>query len=627
MGISIGSVTARFRAMHIAAAFVAIALFGCNAAVAGVNGTLTLSSANYSVAASDGSLTVTVNRSAGSTGAISVQFVTLSTGTAVHGLDYASIQGTLNWADGDTSAKTYSVRIFNSNKTSTPRTFSVDIHNPQGGAVLGTPSVAVVSITGVAPAVSYVSLSASAYTVAASAGSVTITALRTGSSSGAISVQFVTLSTGTAVHGVDYASIQGTLNWADGDSSPKTYSVQIFNSNQTVTPRTFSVDVHNPMGGAVLGTPSTAVVSITGTTTGGTMSAQAAVAVTDLPGVYTYHSNSARDGTNTQEYALTKSNVNSARFGKLASCVVDGAIYAQPLRVANVTVNGAKHNVAYVATQHDGLFAFDADASPCVKLWSVNLIDGNHGGAVGETSVPGSLVGVGAGDIQPEVGVTGTPVIDPARGILYVVSKSIDSAQTNYFTRIHAIDLATGSEKSGSPALITGSYPGTGSGGTSVAFDSHQELQRAGLALVNGLVYVAFTAHEDKAPWYGWMMSYQYDGTALTQKAVINVAPNKKRGGIWMSGGAPAVDPGNKLYVVTGNGDFDAADTTAPNNDYGDTLLQLTPSLTVSQWFTPSDADANAASDGDFGSGGAAVLADLPAGNVVTHAAHRRRQG
>ena len=152
-----------------------------------------------------------------------------------------------------------------------------------------------------------------------------------------------------------------------------------------------------------------------------TQTAAATVAVTDLAGVYSYHNDLSRDGVNSQEYALTTANVTSS-FGKLASCAVDGAVYAQPLWVANVTIGAAKHNVVFVATQHDGLFAFDADSVPCATLWTASLIDAAHGASAGETSVPGNLVGQGDGDIQPEVGVTGTPVIDPVAGILYVVS-------------------------------------------------------------------------------------------------------------------------------------------------------------------------------------------------------------
>jgi hypothetical protein len=351
-----------------------------------------------------------------------------------------------------------------------------------------------------------------------------------------------------------------------------------------------------------------------------TLTASAVVAVTDLPGVYTFHNDVARDGTNTKEYALTTSNVNTTSFGKRAACTVDGAIYGQPLWVANLTVGGAKHNVVFVATEHDGLFAFDSDASPCLKLWSVNLIDTSHGGTAGETTVPYTLVGNPDGDIQPEIGVTSTPVIDPTTNIMYVVSKSINSAQTTFYQRLHAIDLATGNEKTGSPVTITGTFPGTGSGGSSVAFDPHQENQRASLAFANGTVYIAWAAHEDKSPWYGWIMGYQYNGTSFTQRSILNVSPNTQQAGIWMGGSAPAVDSSGNLYLITGNGNFDATSTAAPNNDYGDTLLQLTPNLGVSQWFTPSDQLNDEQQDLDFGAGGATLLADLPAGNTVVHA-------
>src|SRR5262249_19240404 len=152
--------------------------------------------------------------------------------------------------------------------------------------------------------------------------------------------------------------------------------------------------------------------------------ASISVGVTDLPGVYTYHNDLARDGVNAREFALTTTSVNGATFGKLFSCVVDGAVYAQPLWVANQRINGAQHNVIYVATQHDSLYAFDADASPCRTLWQVSLIDAAHGATGGEVTVPngstGYVVGLGYGDITPEVGITGTPVIDAAHGALYV---------------------------------------------------------------------------------------------------------------------------------------------------------------------------------------------------------------
>lgn len=353
------------------------------------------------------------------------------------------------------------------------------------------------------------------------------------------------------------------------------------------------------------------------------VAATGVVAVTTLAGVYTYHNDLSRDGLNGEEYALTSTSVTAGSFGKLFSCVVDGAVYAQPLWVANLAVNGARHNVILVATQHDGLFAFDADTNPCVSLWSANLLDAAHGGGVGETPVPsgvaGYLVGQGSGDLAPEVGVTGTPVIDPATKTLYVVSKSVSADHSTFFQRLHAIDATTGNEKPGSPVTITGSFAGSGDGGSTVSFNPQTENQRGGLAFVGGLVYVAWAAHEDTPPWYGWVMGYAYDGAAFVQQAVLNVAPNSQGGGIWMGGAAPAADVGGNLYLVTGNANFDANSSTAPNNDFGDSLLRLTPSLGVSQYFTPSDQAADLAADADFGAGGAAVLADLPAGSPLPH--------
>jgi putative Ig domain-containing protein len=348
------------------------------------------------------------------------------------------------------------------------------------------------------------------------------------------------------------------------------------------------------------------------------VSGSIAVGVTDLAGVYTYHNDLARDGANTREYALTPADVATASFGKLFSCSVDGAIYAAPLWVANLTVNGSSRNVVFVATQHDSVYAFDADAAPCQQLWTVSLIDAAHGASGTETSVPsgvsGYLVGEGPGaDIAPEVGVTGTPVIDPTTNILYVVSKS--AAGTSVYQRLHAIDLASGSEKAGSPVTISATYPGSGDGGSSVSFNPGPQNQRAALALANGTVYIAWGSHDDVPRWYGWLIGYSYNGSAFAQSAAFVSTPNAGEGGIWMSGGGPSFDNAGHLYVITGNGAFDATSGTAPNNDYGDSFLQLTAALAVSSWFTPTDQAADYANDNDFGSGGSAMVLNQAVGS------------
>lgn len=359
--------------------------------------------------------------------------------------------------------------------------------------------------------------------------------------------------------------------------------------------------------------------SVTDTTSNTTVT----LGVTDLLSVSTWHNDLSRDGVNDREFVLTTTNVNTSTFGKLFSCKVDGAIYTQPLWVANLAVNNAVHNVAYVATEHDSLYAFDADTNPCVQLWAVSLIDANHGGTAGERAVPagmtGFLVGQGEGDLMPEAGVSGTPVIDVARGVLFVVSKSTNAAGNAFFQRLHAIDLTTGAEKPGSPVVIEATYPGTGDGGTTVAFNPRTENQRTGLALVNGAIYIAWGSHEDARPYYGWVMGYTYDGAAFTRTAAINVAPNATKGGIWMSGAAPAADANGNLYVSTSNGDYNADSDIAPNNDYGDSLLQLSGGLNVLQHFTPSNQNSLNINNNDFGAGGAAVLADLPPGSPIQH--------
>jgi hypothetical protein len=363
-----------------------------------------------------------------------------------------------------------------------------------------------------------------------------------------------------------------------------------------------------------------------------TQSASIQIGVTGLPGVYTYHNDLARDGVNRQEFALAPSDVTSSTFGKLFSCAVDGAIYAQPLWVANLPINGGEHNVVYVATAHDSLYAFDADSSPCEMLWQANLIGVGHGGTVGEQTIPtgptGYAVGKGYGDVTPETGVTGTPVIDPATNTLYVVSASMNAAGTEFYQRLHAIDIATGAEKPGSPVPIAATVSGTAYGGTSVVFDPRMEEQRAGLALVDGTVYIAWGSHEDAQPFYGWLIGYTYDGAAatFTQTHVFNSAPNTGEGGIWMSGAAPSVDVDangeGRMYVLTSNGGFDANSATVPNDDYGDSLLQMSlPGLQVLGYFTPTNEALDQQHNNDFGSGGATVLADLPATSPITHLA------
>jgi hypothetical protein len=356
--------------------------------------------------------------------------------------------------------------------------------------------------------------------------------------------------------------------------------------------------------------------TVTITATDGLQIGTATFGVTDLTGVTTYHNDLSRDGANAQEYVLNPTNVATATFGKLFTCAADGAIYAQPLWVANASIGGVAHNVIVAATAHDSVYVYDADASPCVTYWHFSLLDASHGGTAGEVPVPsgttGSLVGLGVGDITPETGVIGTPVIDPTTGTIYVVSKSVIPSGPTFFQRIHALDLATGAEKFSGPVAISASVSGTGGGNTggTLPFSAKTELQRPGLALVNGVVYVAWASHEDGDPYHGWVIGY--NAANLTQIPPFNDSPNGDRGGIWMSGGAPAADRLNNLYVITGNGTYDGL----TKMDFGDSFLKLstTSGIAVADWFTPADQATLEAGDTDFGAGGAAVLLDQTTG-------------
>src|ERR1700730_5761251 len=241
-------------------------------------------------------------------------------------------------------------------------------------------------------------------------------------------------------------------------------------------------------------TPGTHTVGAT-SLSDGTNSASVSIAVTDLAGVLTYHYDLARDGANSSEYALTTASVSQATFGKLFACQVDGADYTEPLWVPALTVNGSVHSVIFVATQHDSLYAFDADASPCQQLWHVNLIDSVHGGTSGESSVTWSHVGSGYQDIYPEIGVVGTPVIDSITNTLYVVSKS-ESTGPIFHQRLHAIDVATGNEKLtfNAPVNISATTSGTGYGssGGVLNFNVQTHNERSALALVSGVVYICW---------------------------------------------------------------------------------------------------------------------------------------
>jgi len=339
-----------------------------------------------------------------------------------------------------------------------------------------------------------------------------------------------------------------------------------------------------------------------------------------LAGVFTQRYDNGRSGANTQEVSLTTSNVTVGQFGKLFSLPVDGQVYAQPLYMESVSVpNLGVHNVVFVATEHDSVYAFDADGQSTTPLWHVSFVNPS----AGVTTVPSQDVGgPGYNDLTPEIGITSTPVIDPASGTIYVTAKTREplgssscssNGTYNYCYRLHALDITTGAEKLGGPVVISASVPGTASDSVNgtVTFGALQHLQRPGLLLLDGTVYIGFGSHGDYTPYHGWLMAY--NATTLQPVAVFNVTPNGEQGAIWCGGGGISADANGNIYIVTANGTFDA--NTPGGVDYGDSVLKMqiqSGQFQVLDYFTPADQLTMAENDLDLGSSPALILPDQP---------------
>jgi hypothetical protein len=328
--------------------------------------------------------------------------------------------------------------------------------------------------------------------------------------------------------------------------------------------------------------------------------------------VTTFKNDVERDGQFTNETVLNESNVNMSQFGKRVQYSVDGQVYAEPLFLPNLAVNGATHNVVFVATENDSVYAFDADATSAIApLWKVSLLPS------GATAVSSTVSG--CGDLTPEVGITSTPVIDPTTDTLFVVSYDTEGGSQVY--RLHALNVLTGADK-WPPIVVSGSVPGTGAGssGGNVAFNSTTNRQRANLLLENGKVYVGFSSFCDIGAYHGWIMAYSYSTTAFTLANVHADTPNGSDGGLWSgSGGAIAGDPSGNVYYISGNGTFDA-NTGGP--DYGDSFVRLNGSLQVQDYFTPYNQLCLSQGDVDLGAGGPLVL---PSQNMVISAGKEGR--
>jgi len=320
--------------------------------------------------------------------------------------------------------------------------------------------------------------------------------------------------------------------------------------------------------------------------------------------VVTYHNDNARTGQNLRETILTPGNVNATQFGKLYSVNVDGYVNAQPLVLTNVTIPGqGTHDVVYVATQNDSLYAIDAQTGSV--LWQVSFVNPSAGVTTISTADLGSC-----SDVGPQIGITSTPVIDAANGTIFVVASTKENG--TYVQRLHALDVATHAEKLGGPVVIQAGVSGTGVGSQngSIAFDPLRSSQRSGLLLDNGRIVIAWGSHCDGSPYHGWIMSY--NAGTLAQEAVLLTTPNGNKGGIWMGGGAVAAGANSSLYVVVSDGDFDGT------SNWSDSVLKLDGvSLMPADSFTPYNQAFMQTNNQDLGSSSVLLLPDLPSGKQL----------
>jgi len=421
--------------------------------------------------------------------------------------------------------------------------------------------------------------------------------------------------------------IQGPLTVV---ASPKRGSVTTSQTQQ------FTATVYNDPGNAGVtwqvdsstgGNSTTGTISTTGLFTPGTqpgvhtitavsvtnasVTASVPFAVTDIAGVFMHHNDVARTGQNLKEYALTTANVNSSTFTQLFSCPVDGYVYAEPLYVANLLVGATKRNVVFIATEHDSVFAFDADSPSCVQLWMKSFL------GTGVTTMPWTdtanvnVSGAGAtNDVFPEIGITSTPVIAPTTNTIYVEAKTKETVgsgcNTNnpcYVHRLHALDITTGAEKLGGPVVI--SAPN---------FVPLRHFNRPALLLANSTVYVSFGSHGDNPNWQGWV--FGYDAATLAQKFVFSTSdPTSGSNGaaVWDGGGGPAADASGNIYVTTGNGAFDGT------KNFSESVLKLSPTGTLLDWFTPFNRAVFDANDVDMGSTGIMILPDAVGSSAHQH--------
>ncbi|HVM89009.1 MAG TPA: hypothetical protein VMT76_12540 [Puia sp.] len=322
--------------------------------------------------------------------------------------------------------------------------------------------------------------------------------------------------------------------------------------------------------------------------------------------VVTQHNNNTRSGLNNHETVLRDTNVNTGRFGRLFNLVVDDQVYAQPLVVGNITINGGTHNVAYIATVNNSIYAYDADAGNL--FWKKNFTA--SGMRPPKNSDMTNACGGSYFDFNGNIGIVGTPVIDSVGQTIYFVARSTDNG-SSFVQYLHAVNIINGSERPGSPVLITATYTGNGDGSVNnqISFDPQRQNQRQALTLVNGVVYITFSSHCDWGPYHGWILGY--NASTLQQQIVYNDTPDGYNAGLWESGTGMSADDAGNLFVVTGNGSVGVNNDPTNLRNRGESAMKLSVSgstLNVSSYFTPFNFDYLEANDLDYGCVGSFLI-------------------
>jgi uncharacterized protein YjdB len=461
----------------------------------------------------------------------------------------------------------------------------------------GTTGNVTTSATWTSSQTSVATINTSGLATGVAAGSSTITASLSGiSGTAALTVTAATVNsiavTPNPASFADGSTQQftATATYSNGTTGNVTASAAWSSSDTSVA----TIDSAGLASGVAAGT---ATITATLNTVSGTASATVTASSPTGVTIPTWHVDNNRSGLNSHETALTPSTVSASGFGKLYSYLVDGYVYGEPLLVSGVTINGTQHNVLYVATEHDSVYAFDADSSSQTPLWQVSVLQS------GETPLSNGV-------IVPWQGVTSTPVIDTTTNTIYVVSVQKTSSGSGTF-RLSALNIATGAQKFGGPVTITASVPGTNASGNGATVTLTTGcIQRAALLEANGNIYVPIGGCPT-----GWLLVY--NAKTLAQVGVFNASPNlngegtyASAGGIWMGSGGPVADSSGNVYVTTGNGPWDG------QSSWSDSVLKFPPNPTSgvngtiepSDYFTPNDYAYMNCQDADLAAGGLLLI-------------------